>query len=335
MVSIQEVRTSNSTLKSRASGLVALFVGATSGIGLGTLKALAKNFNAPKVYIVGRSAAKSQDILAELKSLNPTGTFTFLEGEVSLIKQVDKVCAEVLQKESHLDLLFMSPGFVEFGERQYTPEDIDILTSLRYYARMRFLTSLLPLLSASSSPRVVTVLAGGKEGELDTTDIDLRKPGAYTFIKAGGVSSTTMTLGLEEIAKSHPEISFCHVFPGFVNTGLLEKTFGGLTGWKSILGTVAQWVLLPVLNYFAMTAEVAGERGLYVATSEKYPSAKTLKTTEVAGMKCSNGENGVYRVDEDGSTVVDDTLLGPYRQDGVGAKVWDHTMRVFDRAMES
>jgi NAD(P)-dependent dehydrogenase (short-subunit alcohol dehydrogenase family) len=118
MVSMKEVRLSNEALKNGPVGLIALFVGATAGIGASTVKQFALHANAPTVYLAGRSQAKAAPLLAELKSINPQATFTFIEAEISLLKGVDKVCDEILAKEQKLDLLWLSQGLLSFAGQQ-------------------------------------------------------------------------------------------------------------------------------------------------------------------------------------------------------------------------
>ncbi len=119
MVNIQDVRKSNLAFKlsSHASGSVAVFVGATSGIGLGTLKEYAKCAQGAKAYIVGRSKRAAEPLLNELKTSNPEGTFEFIETEISLIKNVDLACDEIKSKEKKVDILFLSAGFLSAGGR--------------------------------------------------------------------------------------------------------------------------------------------------------------------------------------------------------------------------
>jgi len=121
MVSLNNVRTSNARFKEKAvPGLVALFIGGTSGVGKGTLLQFAKNANAPTVYLVGRSKASATPLLNELESLNPTGTFTFIETQISLIKNVDRMSDEIKAKERKLDIIFLSTGFLTLEGRQGT-----------------------------------------------------------------------------------------------------------------------------------------------------------------------------------------------------------------------
>jgi hypothetical protein len=123
MVNIEDIRASNLAFKeSRENyGLVAVFVGATSGIGMGTLKQFAQNANAPRVYILGRSKSAASGLLEEVKASNPKGTFEFIETEVSLIKNVDLACEEIKSKEKKVDILFMSVGFLTLDGRNGAP----------------------------------------------------------------------------------------------------------------------------------------------------------------------------------------------------------------------
>lgn len=117
MVAITEIRRSNATLKSRAP-IVAVFIGATSGIGLSTLTQLAIHTTSPKVYIVGRSFSAFSPQLDNLKSLNPDATFEFIEAQVSLLEEIDKVCDEIRSKENKIDLLWLSMGALSLNGRQ-------------------------------------------------------------------------------------------------------------------------------------------------------------------------------------------------------------------------
>jgi NADP-dependent 3-hydroxy acid dehydrogenase YdfG len=120
MVNIKDVRKSNLAFKlsGHTPGLVAVFVGATSGVGMGTLKQFAKYAQAPKVYVVGRSKTGATPLLNELKTSNPEASFEFIETEISLIKNVDLACDEIKSKEKKVDILFMSPGYLSFDGRQ-------------------------------------------------------------------------------------------------------------------------------------------------------------------------------------------------------------------------
>jgi len=122
MVNLQDIQKSNASLQSLPppGRLIAVFAGATSGIGLHALKAFARYVPAPTAFVICRSRARSAHIIDELKTINPNGVWEFIEAEVSLIKEVDRVCEEIKTTPGvdHVDILFLSPGFLSFGERE-------------------------------------------------------------------------------------------------------------------------------------------------------------------------------------------------------------------------
>lgn len=116
MVSLSAVQSSNDKIASSLPpGLVAVFVGATSGIGETSLKQFAKHARQPRIYIVGRSEQSAKRVIAECQSLNKDGEYNFIRGDVSLIRVVDDICREISSKEPVINLLFQSQGTLTFG----------------------------------------------------------------------------------------------------------------------------------------------------------------------------------------------------------------------------
>jgi NADP-dependent 3-hydroxy acid dehydrogenase YdfG len=111
MVSLSDVHSSNSLISSSLPpSLVAIFVGATSGIGEITLKKFAQYSRQPRAYFIGRSQDAADRIVAECNALNPAGEYIFIKADVSLIRVVDKVCKDIKAKEKVLNILFLSAG---------------------------------------------------------------------------------------------------------------------------------------------------------------------------------------------------------------------------------
>lgn len=202
-----------------------------------------------------------------------------------------------------------------------TSEDLHLLAAVNYYSRTRFITNLLPLLqNAPVLRRIVTVAGGSCEGPIDPEDFPaLRVP----LPDIRGHLTTLITLGLEAVAASHPEVSFVHDYPGTVRTPLL-KQFS-----EEQLKT---FVFVPI--------DECGERHLYLATSAQFPPAAgeshavplsdglepALGTTGLAG-------SGVYSVGSDcesASQEVRDLLAG-LREKGMVRDVWAHTQGEFKR----
>jgi len=221
-------------------------------------------------------------------------------------------------------------------------EGIDIPHALRYYTRLRFVYDLLPLLTASPVPRVISILAGGKEKAIDINDLEVKND--FTFVKAAENGTTQTTLAFEELAKSYPSITFIHKYPGFVNSGVLDRLMTTATGLYAIPAAIVRWAILPIVNYWSTSIDEAGERGLFLSTSARYPPAKPK--TEFVGVELPHGVhvaessvvkdgqgNGVYRLGADDESADESPVLPGYRLDDVERTVWEKTQAVWDHAL--
>ncbi|KAL3487613.1 hypothetical protein BJX62DRAFT_253882 [Aspergillus germanicus] len=332
MVALNAVKTHNANLSSSlAPGLVAVFVGGTSGIALSTALALARHTSSPKIYLIGRSQPAADDAISTIKSINPSATPTFLESDISLLKNVDSVCADISAREQKLNLLFMTPGYMTWKGRDETAEGLDRKFVLHYYARMRFVKNLLPLLTAAAKDtdaksnrlsRVVSVLDPhvavrlGGTGKLDYSDLSLKH--TFTLNRCGAHTSLMGDFFLEGLAQKFPDTSFVHAYPSGVNTGLLRE--------YPIASVVASVIFRP----FMLPIEESGERHLFAATSGRFP-ASAEKKTEGDVVVGSNGTKGTgsYWVSWDGEAFPQNRKLDRVRAEGAVAKVAEHTEGVF------
>ncbi|KAK3331764.1 hypothetical protein B0T19DRAFT_438646 [Cercophora scortea] len=327
MVALEQIRASNAKIATALRpGLVAVFAGATSGLGETTLKQFAKNAVRPRIYFIGRSIESGKRVRDELVKLNPAGEYNFVSVDVSLLRAVDDVCRKIKAKETAINLLFLSTGTM-LGSKE-TEEGLNYPVAVTLYARLRFLVNLLPLLqNATDLRRVVTVLAGTKEGPVDTSDFQCRHMSLMDLAKARGHFSSILTFALETAAQKAPNVGFVHAYPGFVKTkfGYDVKGVGA-----SILRGIYDVVYPVVGPLFATPIGEAGERLLFLATSARFSEAGGRTgvplAEDVAVAKGTDGKSGsgVYSVDnggEPGSAKVEQ-LLGELRTQGIPQEVW-------------
>ncbi len=123
MVTLSEVHASNARIASTLpAGLVAVFVGGTSGLGEYALLALAKHARSPRVYIIGRVQEAADRIIKEAQGFSPDGQFQFIKADVSLLASVDEVCRQIKSKEAAINLLFLTQGTLVFSKsKSLTP----------------------------------------------------------------------------------------------------------------------------------------------------------------------------------------------------------------------
>ncbi|EXJ59282.1 hypothetical protein A1O7_06714 [Cladophialophora yegresii CBS 114405] len=349
MVQLDVIRAANTALF-QGRPYTAVFTGATSGIGEATLRAFAtangahgKGFRA---YVVGRRKEATEEILADCSRLCPEGKFIFVYArDLALLEEVDKVCSEITKAETEtvgrdsarIDLLYMSQGDFNFSPRRDTKEGLEFRVSLLYYSRMRFIGNLLPLLLASELPaHVISVFAAGMEGEFHVNDISIRDPQHWGTLTVRSHVCVMHTFFFEHLAKQHPgKLSLVHVFPGMVMTKAFTNP--GVPLWGRVMFRISR----PVLSVFSTPVAESGERTLFLASPHRFPahrgsgdqptnaaSAGTPNLVVATGTDGKTG-SGAYAVDIDGETCHKAKMIEKYKAEGVGEKIWEHTMKVF------
>ena len=181
---------------------------------------------------------------------------------------------------------------------------------------------------ASSLRRVVNVLAGTKEGNVNTSN--------WGALSRGHLTSLT-TLTLEMIAKKAPEVSYIHNYPGAVKTNLIRGGEGVLL-WTVAL---AFKVLAP---FVTISNDECGERHTFLATSARFPPVLNGEVNSIVplegGVTTARGTDGkvgsgIYSIDSVGESANQKTeaLLAKLRKDKVREAVWKHVQEEFGRIM--
>ena len=187
---------------------------------------------------------------------------------------------------------------------------------LSYYSRMRLIHNLLPLLSQSPHPRVLSVLNGGKEKAITLEDLGLEQKWSTTGVITHTV--TMMSLAFEHLAKESPQSVLMHSHPGIVSTDIFAKLKpledSGVL-WRLIL-VLVRGLAATMMMLVGMSAEDCGERQAYCLTSETFGP-------------------GAHRVSASSDVVSGSSVLDQYREQGWAEKVWDYTLGVFDKALGS
>lgn len=185
----------------------------------------------PTIELVRQVNKESEDF--QLNS-NENSNYHFIKKDITLIKECDKLCDEIVSKKDKINLLFMSSGFLTLNGRTENVEGLDTKMSVNYYGRWRIVERLMPLIKKAGdnneSAMVVSVLSSGNEEPVQEDDLDLK----HKFSLAN---------------------AFRHAYPGGVNTGILR----GLPWFLRISATV----FLP----FITTGETSGEKFYYMAYS--------------------------------------------------------------------
>ena len=191
---------------------------------------------------------------------------------------------------------------------------------------MRFTSNLLPLLSRAAGEnelsRVITILAGGREAKMNEDDLELKQN--FSLSNCANHATSMNSLACEELAKANPGTSFLHISPGFVKTSLGSQFSFPLRVATQALG----FVLTPL----AVPLGESGERHLFHATAKEY-AAKAVAGSEAVRGSAGEKGSGAYLLNWDGKVVGNDKVMKDFRERGVGAKVWEHTLEIFKRIL--
>lgn len=332
MVELEEVQDSNAQITERfPPGMVAVFAGATRGIGKATMLEFAKHMRQPRIYLLARSEDTAQPVLDELHEVNPDGEYYYVEADLSLINMVDAACRRVRENEKAINVLFMSQGTLDFTSR--TREGLRTMWALSYFSRMRLISNLLDHLRRGESlRRVVCVMAGTREGPIDPNDVSGRK---VPIRQARGHLSSCITFGLEHFAEMAPEVSFIHDHPGSVPTKPTRALPPGMASFA---------VSLSMASGRKISLEESAERHLFLTTSSRYPPISVEDRPLARGVPLSAGlrvalsstarvAGGVYTVNSDCVSADYNTLelLRTMREQNIPAALWEWTQEEIDR----
>ena len=187
----------------------ALVVGGTAGIGQATALRLAAL--GASVAIGGRNAEQGRLTVERLRRLNPSGQHAFHAVDTSLTTTVTAFTRDFAATHARLDVLVVSAGMLTLQGRTETREGFDAKMAVHYYGRWTLIRGLLSLLERTAAmpgqtapPRVLSILAAGKGGRIDETDMELKT--TYSLKRAADMASTYNDL-MTDVA---PKTGRCH-----------------------------------------------------------------------------------------------------------------------------
>ncbi|KAG8948055.1 hypothetical protein FRC04_010097 [Tulasnella sp. 424] len=171
------------------------------------------------------------------------------------MRNITNTSKELKEKLSitKVNYLALSQGGYPFGPAQPCLNGIDCRMVLEFYSRWKFIDELLPLLEAAASmgeeARVMIIKGPNAQQSLDVDDLGFRKnTSALAQIRATCMYNNMM---VEEYSKLHPTLSFCHMYPGLVNT----SGFDAVPWWLKPLVFLA--------SFFMLSPAESGQRLLF------------------------------------------------------------------------
>jgi NAD(P)-dependent dehydrogenase (short-subunit alcohol dehydrogenase family) len=140
----------------KLGGKTALVTGGTSGIGLAAAKALAKE--GAHVFITGRRGPELAAAVKEIGS-NVTGT----QGDVSKVKDLDRLFERIKDEKGKLDILFANAGIAKYASLGSITEELyDSIFDINVKGVLFTVQKALPLMPEGASIILVSSVVGSK-----------------------------------------------------------------------------------------------------------------------------------------------------------------------------
>ncbi|WP_227471410.1 SDR family NAD(P)-dependent oxidoreductase [Paenarthrobacter sp. YJN-5] len=245
---------------SSMTGRTALVTGSTSGLGKAIATALAREGGT--VVVVGRSAARAEDAIREIRAKVPNAALEPLACDLSSQASIRQAVDEFLSRHQKLNVLVNAAGVFR-KEREVTPDGLEVTFAtnvMGYFLLTNLLTDALKHASAEDAwtSRVVNIASkysgGPRVTKIDFADLQSAK-GKYSFTRATPPTMLGRVLLTQEFAERlhGTKVVVNAVHPGLVkNTGLLQDV-GGPFRWLT--------------NTFGKPAEEAADTPVWLATS--------------------------------------------------------------------
>ncbi|KAJ5214220.1 hypothetical protein N7449_001389 [Penicillium cf. viridicatum] len=226
------------------TGKSIFITGGTGGLGAASALHLSKH-NPSHIYLSGRNATSAEKIIKQIYEINPKLAVTFIQCDLASLTSVKNATEHFTSQHSTLDILMCNAGIMAQPPSQ-TVDGYELQFGTNHLGHALLIKKLLPLLEASTDPRIVLLTSQGwglhpRGGivfdKLKTTQ-DIAFGGPWVRY---GQSKLANLVYARELAKRFPAITSVSVHPGVVGTGLVtglgikEKMLVYATTWWMIL----------------------------------------------------------------------------------------------------
>ena len=239
----------------------ALVTGGTDGVGKEVARGLA--LAGHRVIVVGRDAKKGALIEREMRETTGNAEVWFLQADLSLVREVNRLANEIATRWPALHYLVHSAGVVR-GRRELTAEGVESNFAINYLSRFALTGRLLPLLEAAGRPgeaaRIMTVSGAAQNGTIHFDDVNLTMNfttlrAVWQFCQANDVFTVEMA---RRLALEAPRVTITSLKLGVVKTNIRRE----FPRWM-------QWLVPLVFDpLIALTPREAAESALGLLLAE-------------------------------------------------------------------
>jgi NAD(P)-dependent dehydrogenase (short-subunit alcohol dehydrogenase family) len=234
-------------------GQVCVVTGATSGIGLVTAQALARQ--GATLIVVARNPERGAATVNRIQQATGNSAVELLVADLSAQAQVRRLASEIQRRFARLDVLINNAGAL-FSRRQVSDNGIEMTFALNHLAYFLLTNLLLENLKSSASARIVNVSSEAhRRSRIDFAD--LQGQHRYSGWRAYGRSKLANILFTYELAR---RLEGTNVVANALHPGLVATNFG-----RNNAGITA--IALRLVQLAGISSEEGAETIIHLASS--------------------------------------------------------------------
>ena len=234
-------------------GKICVVTGATSGIGLITAQALARQ--GATLIVVARNPERGAATVSRIQQETGNSAVELMVADLSEQAQVRQLASEIQQRFARLDVLVNNAGAL-FARRQLSADGLEMTFALNHLAYFLLTNLLLNPLQAGGSARIVNVSSEAhRRARLDFSD--LQGQHRYTGWRAYSRSKLANVLFTYELAR---RLAGTGIVTNALHPGFVATNFGRNN--RSVTA-----VLFRILQLAAISPEEGAQTIIYLASS--------------------------------------------------------------------
>lgn len=251
---------------------IVLITGGTGGIGKQTALALAKR--GAHIIVTGRNQSSGEAAMNVLRQSSGNPRVDLLLVDLTSLKGIQALAAQVQQKYPRLDILINNAGLAE-PQRRLTEDNLEAHFAVNVVASYLLTQSLLSHLKASPSARVITLTGGDHPAKLDIDNLQSEQ--AFKGLTTYSQTKLAMMAVMLELAQRYTgtsvTVNVC--YPGQAATHMTQGvTADMLPGMMRLFWPLFKLMVRPdngesaakasrASIYLASSPEVEGVNGCY------------------------------------------------------------------------
>ncbi len=198
-----------------------LITGSTDGIGKLTAIKLAKEDY--HIYLHGRSEAKLNNVISELKEASNNKNIKGFVADFSDLDDVKQMAQKVKNDIPKLDILINNAGILTTKDT-FAKNGLDYRITVNYFAPYILTESLVSVMENEKNPRIVNLSSAAQSSVQKSV---LTGESTVNSSESYAQSKLALTMWSFDFAKNHPNMTTIAVNPGsLLNTKMANEAYG-------------------------------------------------------------------------------------------------------------